>query len=116
MEIDDADIPTLSPEDQQTLETEYARNPKPDKAARMLIVTRVALGEKEVQVSMQFDLADFRPYNICWGSYTECLNSHLFNRDGWHWLSLDLVSKSPSDHTSKGPTLVVIWNPVKSSF
>lgn len=54
--IDIADIPIPSPEDQQTLEAEYARNPKPDKAARMLIVNRVALGEKEVQVSMQFDL------------------------------------------------------------
>lgn len=40
-----------SPEDHATLEAEYERNPKPDKAARMEIVNRVALGEKEVQVS-----------------------------------------------------------------
>jgi hypothetical protein len=40
-----------SPEDQATLEAEYKKNPKPDKAARMEIVKRVALGEKEVQVS-----------------------------------------------------------------
>ena len=39
-----------SPEDQAILETEYQRNPKPDKAARMEIVKRVALGEREVQV------------------------------------------------------------------
>lgn len=39
-----------SPEDQKILEDEYQRNPKPDKAARMEIVRRVALGEKEVQV------------------------------------------------------------------
>lgn len=52
IEIDIADIDFLSPEDQSILEAEYARNPKPDKAARILIVNRVALGEKEVQVSI----------------------------------------------------------------
>ena len=40
-----------SPEDHAILEAEYLRNPKPDKAARIEIVNRVALGEKEVQVS-----------------------------------------------------------------
>lgn len=40
----------FSPEDQAVLEAEYQKNPKPDKAARMDIVRRVALGEKEVQV------------------------------------------------------------------
>jgi hypothetical protein len=39
-----------SPEDQTVLEAEYKRNPRPDKAARMEIVKRVALGEREVQV------------------------------------------------------------------
>jgi hypothetical protein len=39
-----------SPEDQAVLEAEYQRNPKPDKASRMEIVKRVALGEREVQV------------------------------------------------------------------
>ncbi|KAI9786715.1 MAG: hypothetical protein M1816_007856 [Peltula sp. TS41687] len=42
-----------SPEDQAILEEEYQRNPKPDKAARMNIVNRVALGEKEVQIWFQ---------------------------------------------------------------
>lgn len=42
---------TLSPEDQATLEAEYKKNPKPDKAARLAIVDQVSLGEKEVQVS-----------------------------------------------------------------
>ncbi|KAI9803095.1 MAG: hypothetical protein M1833_001165 [Piccolia ochrophora] len=42
-----------SPEDQALLEREYLRNPKPDKAARMDIVSRVALGEKEVQIWFQ---------------------------------------------------------------
>ncbi|KAI9697802.1 MAG: hypothetical protein M1836_004478 [Candelina mexicana] len=42
-----------SPEDQIILEGEYARNPKPDKAARLEIVKRVALGEKEVQIWFQ---------------------------------------------------------------
>ncbi|KAI9873544.1 MAG: hypothetical protein M1830_000295 [Pleopsidium flavum] len=41
-----------SPEDHAILEAEYQRNSKPDKAARMDIVNRVALGEKEVQVSV----------------------------------------------------------------
>jgi hypothetical protein len=39
-----------SPEDQKILEEEFRRNSKPDKAARMDIVSKVALGEKEVQV------------------------------------------------------------------
>ncbi|KAF2397869.1 hypothetical protein EJ06DRAFT_532869 [Trichodelitschia bisporula] len=42
-----------SPEDQKILEAEYARNSKPDKAARMAIVSKVALGEKEVQIWFQ---------------------------------------------------------------
>lgn len=45
----------ISPEDQAILENEYLRNPKPDKAARMDIVRRVALGEKEVQVRGRAD-------------------------------------------------------------
>jgi hypothetical protein len=40
-----------SPEDHAILEAEYSKNPKPDKIARANIVNRVALGEKEVQVS-----------------------------------------------------------------
>ena len=40
-----------SPEDHAILEAEYEKNPKPDKTARTEIVNRVALGEKEVQVS-----------------------------------------------------------------
>lgn len=39
-----------SPEDHAILEAEYQRNPKPDKTARASIVSRVSLGEKEVQV------------------------------------------------------------------
>jgi hypothetical protein len=46
-------LPIDSPEDQALLEAEYLRNPKPDKAARMAIVSQVALGEKEVQVRFQ---------------------------------------------------------------
>jgi hypothetical protein len=41
----------ISPEDLKILEEEYQKNPKPDKATRKDIVSRVALGEKEVQVS-----------------------------------------------------------------
>ncbi|KAH8699252.1 hypothetical protein BGW36DRAFT_426923 [Talaromyces proteolyticus] len=42
-----------SPEDHAILEAEYKTNPKPDKVARASIVSRVALGEKEVQVWFQ---------------------------------------------------------------
>ncbi|KAJ0424041.1 hypothetical protein BJY00DRAFT_309432 [Aspergillus carlsbadensis] len=42
-----------SPEDHAILESEYHRNPKPDKAARASIVSRVSLGEKEVQIWFQ---------------------------------------------------------------
>ncbi|KAL6715647.1 Homeobox protein yox1 [Lecanora helva] len=39
-----------SPQDQAVLEAEFERDPKPDKSARLSIVNRVALGEKEVQL------------------------------------------------------------------
>ncbi|RAL01763.1 homeobox transcription factor [Aspergillus ibericus CBS 121593] len=42
-----------SPEDHAILESEYQRNPKPDKTARASIVSRVSLGEKEVQIWFQ---------------------------------------------------------------
>ncbi|KAK2796000.1 hypothetical protein FQN51_009545 [Onygenales sp. PD_10] len=42
-----------SPDDQKVLEAEYQRNPKPDRATRADIVTRVTLGEKEVQIWFQ---------------------------------------------------------------
>ncbi|KAI1979750.1 Homeobox protein yox1 [Ophidiomyces ophidiicola] len=42
-----------SPEDHAILEAEYQRNPKPDKATRSSIVSRVTLGEKEVQIWFQ---------------------------------------------------------------
>ena len=34
------------------MKAEYQKNPKPDKAARIDIVSKVALGEKEVQVGV----------------------------------------------------------------
>ncbi|KAL1960434.1 hypothetical protein VTO42DRAFT_7733 [Malbranchea cinnamomea] len=42
-----------SPEDYAILEAEYQRNPKPDKATRASIVSRVSLGDKEVQIWFQ---------------------------------------------------------------
>ncbi|KAF2122636.1 hypothetical protein BDV96DRAFT_482017 [Lophiotrema nucula] len=42
-----------SKEDEEILKTEYLKNPKPDKAARIEIVSKVALGEKEVQIWFQ---------------------------------------------------------------
>ncbi|RDW86495.1 homeobox domain-containing protein [Aspergillus mulundensis] len=42
-----------SPEDYAILEAEYQRNSKPDKTTRANIVSRVSLGEKEVQIWFQ---------------------------------------------------------------
>ncbi|KAI4650861.1 hypothetical protein J4E93_003218 [Alternaria ventricosa] len=42
-----------SKEDEDVLKSEYLKNPKPDKAARLEIVRKVALGEKEVQIWFQ---------------------------------------------------------------
>ncbi|KAI4906897.1 hypothetical protein J4E90_010100 [Alternaria incomplexa] len=42
-----------SKEDEDVLKSEYLKNPKPDKAARLDIVRKVALGEKEVQIWFQ---------------------------------------------------------------
>lgn len=72
-----------SPEDQAILEAEYRKNPKPDKAARMGIVQRVALGEKEVQVC---------PALVA-------LLSYLADR-------ADLVPKSTAEHAQKVETTI----------
>lgn len=40
----------FSAKDKAILEAAYSANPKPDKAARLNIVKRVSLNEKEVQV------------------------------------------------------------------
>ncbi|KAH7380392.1 hypothetical protein DE146DRAFT_295078 [Phaeosphaeria sp. MPI-PUGE-AT-0046c] len=42
-----------SKEDEDILKAEYLKNPKPDKAARLDIIAKVALGEKEVQIWFQ---------------------------------------------------------------
>ncbi|KAH4947039.1 hypothetical protein HBH74_046410 [Parastagonospora nodorum] len=42
-----------SKEDEDILKAEYLKNPKPDKAARLEIIAKVALGEKEVQIWFQ---------------------------------------------------------------
>ncbi len=47
-------ISSRSKEDEDILKSEYLKNPKPDKTARLEIVRRVALGEKEVQVRRDF--------------------------------------------------------------
>ena len=41
-----------SAKDKAVLEAAYTANPKPDKAARLAIVNRVSLNEKEVQVGI----------------------------------------------------------------
>jgi len=45
------------------LKAEYQRNPKPDKALRMEIASKVALGEKEVQVGQS--LCDTSHFSSC---------------------------------------------------
>lgn len=44
--------------DKMILEEAYSRNPKPDKQARLEIVERVSLNEKEVQVWAEIELID----------------------------------------------------------
>lgn len=44
-----------SAKDKSILEAAYNNNPKPDKAARLELVQRVSLSEKEVQVSHHLD-------------------------------------------------------------
>ncbi len=100
-------IKTLSPEDQSILEAEYARNPKPDKAARMLIVDRVALGVKEVQVSMSFPHTTTRPGSICL-SLEMMLDFEAAQSRRLTFVMLDLVSEPSTDHTAKSPTIVNI--------
>lgn len=46
-------IPCTSPEDQKILEEEFQKTSRPNKATRQDIVSRVALGEKEVQIWFQ---------------------------------------------------------------
>jgi hypothetical protein len=43
-------VATTSTKDKMILEEAYSINPKPDKQARLEIVNRVSLNEKEVQV------------------------------------------------------------------
>ena len=42
------------------MKAEYRKNSKPDKATRLDIVSRVALGEKEVQVRAYFHVTCIR--------------------------------------------------------
>lgn len=49
--------PCTSAKDKVILESAYNANPKPDKAARLDIVKRVSLNEKEVQVRICLDSA-----------------------------------------------------------
>ena len=50
-----------SAKDKSILESAYQANPKPDKTARLDIVSRVSLNEKEVQVSCQQGKSLFKP-------------------------------------------------------
>ncbi|KAK5116965.1 hypothetical protein LTR62_006686 [Meristemomyces frigidus] len=57
-DTDDRSLPRqkrkrTSPDDQEVLEAAYKYDPKPDKAARLELVKRTALGEKEVQIWFQ---------------------------------------------------------------
>lgn len=54
-------------QDKAILESAYNANPKPDKAARLDIVKRVSLNEKEVQVSLSIALG-------------RCINASIANQ------------------------------------
>lgn len=55
------DTPRNRARDKEILEAAYNANPKPDKAARLAIVNRVSLNEKEVQVGTSLVQASALP-------------------------------------------------------
>ena len=84
-----------SPEDHAILEAEYKRNSKPDKAARIDIVNRVSLGEKEVQVSKNKECCHLVRFKTL---------SDLRGTSSGAWAEfwyLDLVSEPSSNDASK---------------
>jgi hypothetical protein len=76
----------FSPEDFAILEAEYLQNERPDKAARIEIVQRVDMTEKEVQVHSPIERGRARL-----AAHTDILSFP------------DLVSESSTDDTSKEP-------------
>lgn len=82
----------ISPEDHAILEAEYRRNPKPDKVARTSIVSRVALGEKEVQVCCPIT----RILCVVQLLILSCTNRYGFRTGG----RTIVGSRSPSNHMS----------------
>ncbi|KAF2746259.1 hypothetical protein M011DRAFT_487403 [Sporormia fimetaria CBS 119925] len=64
-----------SKEDEEILKAEYLKNPKPDKAARLELVSKVALGEKEVQIWFQNKRQNDRRRNRPLGSSPSALMS-----------------------------------------
>lgn len=76
------------------LEEAYSSNPKPDKQARLDIVQRVSLNEKEVQV---------------WQSYWSTLKlyhitSWLFTRLPYQFFEITKLTSSPTDLVPKSKT------------
>lgn len=85
---------SCSPEDQAILEGEYQRNPKPDKAARASIVSRVSLGEKEVQVRLYTLL-------LCW---TVILMSRFLRYGSRIAVRMTGGSRNLCNHTNLSPS------------
>lgn len=81
-----------SPKDQAILEAEYTHNPKPNKAARAIIVEKVDMNEKEVQVSTSTQ-------KVLKRSWTRPVLALIINKR-----CADMVPKSPSDQSKKVAT------------
>lgn len=79
-------------QDKAILESAYNANPKPDKAARLDIVKRVTLNEKEVQVSLTIDSSG-RAYERV--NVPNLRQVQLFGTDASCYL--DLVPKPPAE-------------------
>lgn len=87
--------PHASPQDFAVLEQEYEKNPRPDRAARGAIASRVALNEKEVQVSFRRPA----PAHPLAANPSSRLDNRLTR------IAIDLVPEQTADDKAQGPHL-----------
>ncbi|KAK2758970.1 hypothetical protein FQN54_003068 [Arachnomyces sp. PD_36] len=113
-----------SPEDHAILEAEYQRNPKPDRTARANIVSRVALGDKEVQIWFQNRRQNDRrkskplqPHELMGPrNTTQAPNFNIFKEPGFSGGS-DMPHGMPQTPSGNTPATGSLHNPhLGSSF
>jgi hypothetical protein len=82
---------SCSPKDQAVLEAEYTQNPKPNKAARAVIVEKVDMNEKEVQVSNLNELGSTRGW----------IQTRRTQFGGTNMIFADMVPESSANKSKK---------------